>query len=233
MSEQPENIVNRMGRRARRVFNRYLGEPNEAYMEESRNRWEIEDEIGTPLINPIVDEDGDPISMSASTASRSESWAEHQRRSEISRMTGIDLSNIEEHVEKYNDKDHKGSIFLTEAMRKSRKIQKRWPKRLLCGGVALYLYGVIKRERFSDLDFVSYESNVVDNECVSLECSKPYTHCLFLSPDVEPGSVIDGIRLQKLDQILYWKMRYDRPKDQKDLKDYLDKQFLKADDFKL
>jgi len=221
MSRVPEDRHNRRTLRERinsagRSFNRWRAELNEAY------NWEEESS-----------EEDELTSLSASSTSRSESWAEHQRRSEVARMTGMNLDDVEV-VENYNEKDNHGpSIFLTEAMRKSRKIQKRWPKRLLCGGLALYLYGVIKRERFSDLDFVSFEENVIDNECISLECSKPYTHCLFLSPDVEAGSVVEGIMLQKLDQILYWKMRYNRPKDQKDLKDYLDKQFLTADDFKL
>lgn len=233
MSDAPENANHRenvevgVGSRILNRFNRWRAELNNNY------DWESE---SAQLAIAETDDDGDPISLSASSVSRSLSWAEHQRQ-EVARMTGMRIVDVtDEFVERYNerkDKSHGPILHLTEAMRKTRKIQKRWPKRYLCGGLALYLYGVIKRDKFSDIDFVSFEENVVDNECVSLECSKPYKHCLFLSPDVEMGSVVEGIRLQKLDQIIYWKMRYNRPKDQKDLKEYLDKQFLKDDDFKL
>lgn len=187
----------------------------------------------------IFDGDGEPVSLSASSASRSESWAAHQRRQrrEANRhVEGLrfnDLGEATEHQKTYKGSKKKKELLYGEAIRKAKRIQLDHPKRLLCGGLALNLYGVIKRDTFSDLDFVTYEWRVVDNEVISMTSSKPYLHCLFLSPEIEEGKTIEGLRLQDLKQILYWKQRYGRDKDKKDLEAYLAKQFLKEEDFNL
>ena len=110
-------------------------------------------------------------------------------------------------------------------------IQARYPKRLLCGSVALMLYGVIEKRSGGDIDFVAYEKKIIPNEHLSLQCSSPYKHCLFLGSYVKKGRTIDGIRLQDLGQIIFWKRTYGRKKDIKDLKNYLDNQFIKEGEF--
>ncbi|GAH74798.1 unnamed protein product [marine sediment metagenome] len=110
-------------------------------------------------------------------------------------------------------------------------IQARYPKRLLCGSVALMLYGVIEKRSGGDIDFVAYEKKIIPNEHLSLQCRSPYKHCLFLGSYVKKGITIDGIRLQDLGQIIFWKRTYGRKKDIKDLKKYLDNQFIKEDEF--
>lgn len=184
----------------------------------------------------IFDDDGEPVSLSASSASRSESWAAHQRREAERHVEGLRFNDLGEAIE--HDKFYKGSkkkkeLSYIDAMTKARAIQERHPKRLLCGGLALRLYGVLKRDKFSDLDFVTYEWRVVDNEVISMTSSQPYLHCLFLSAEVEEGKTIHGLKLQNLKQILYWKQRYGRDKDKKDLQEYLAKQFFKEEDFNL
>jgi len=110
-------------------------------------------------------------------------------------------------------------------------VQYTFPNRFLCGGLALKLYGVIERNTFCDIDFVAFEKNVKDNEYISLKCKTPYAHCLFLGNYVKKGEMIQGIRLQDLDQIIQWKIKFGRNKDMKDLKDYLDSQYFKEEEF--
>ena len=184
------------------------------------------------------DREEELVSLSASSSTRSASrtrWTMEQAR-EVHRQTGVGEWNEEAMGDfNYNDEKHNERIFFTEAMRHARKIQKQFPKKILCGGLALRLYGVIERDWFGDIDFVSFEPNVVDGEVISLKCSKPFDHCLFLSSDLDPSSygVTEGLKLQDLEQILYWKQKYNRKKDKEDLKKYLDSQFLKEDDLKL
>ena len=138
-----------------------------------------------------------------------------------------DIGALSEKKKEFPKKD----LFITKAIRQARRVQKIHPKRLLCGGLALKLYGVIQREKFSDIDFVTLEQNVVSGEYISLECSNPFAHCLFLSADVREGETYQGLRLQALDQILYWKTKWARDKDLEDLKKYKEKQFLTEEEF--
>lgn len=134
-------------------------------------------------------------------------------------------------VQAYKRMKGNTTIGLATAFENARRVQKRFPKKLVCGGLALFLYGVIKRNTFSDIDFVAFEKNVIPKEYISLKCSKPNNHCLFLTADVKEGKTIEGLKLQDLDQIIYWKTQFGRPRDKKDLQAYLDSQFIKEDEF--
>ena len=116
---------------------------------------------------------------------------------------------------------------------KIKMIQNRYPKRWLCGSMALILYDAIYPRRIHDLDFVMFNEKVVDGEAITLEFIKPFSHCLFLSSDAKIGEKIKGVRLQDLDQILYWKKIFGRDKDIKDLKKYDDSQFITLEDMRL
>jgi hypothetical protein len=123
-----------------------------------------------------------------------------------------------------------GVAFAIELVK---KVQANFPKRLLCGSLALLLYGVMPPRKINDLDFVILEKNVKEGEVISLKCASPTEHCLFLSSDVKYGKEINGIHLQDLDQIVYWKKKYHRPKDMKDLETYFKNQFITLEDIRL
>lgn len=137
----------------------------------------------------------------------------------------------EANVEAYKKMKENFGLSLNKALRQAQRIQRRYPKKLLCGSLALYLYGVIKRDTFGDIDFVAYEKNVIPKEYISLKCSKPNKHCLFLSADVREGKTIRGLKLQDIDQLIYWKTQFGRDSDKEDLQAYLDSQFIKEDEF--
>jgi hypothetical protein len=123
------------------------------------------------------------------------------------------------------------SFFLDKAINQAKSIQAKHPNRLLCGGLALKLYGVIERTSFSDLDFIALEKSVKDKEYISLKCATPHIHCLFLGSYVEEGETIDGLVLQDLDQIIYHKMLLGRDKDIEDLKAYHERDFFTEEEF--
>lgn len=127
----------------------------------------------------------------------------------------------------------KSSSYFDIIMSKVKAIQKKYPKRLLCGSVALMMYGVMDKRSGGDIDFVAFENKIVPNEHLSLKCSSPYKHCLFLGAYIKEGETIDGVRLQDIDQIIFWKKSYGRKKDIKDLEKYFGNQFIKEDEFKL
>jgi hypothetical protein len=127
----------------------------------------------------------------------------------------------------------KSSSYFDIIMSKVKAIQKKYPKRLLCGSVALMLYGVMDKRSGGDIDFVAFENKIVPNEHLSLKCSSPHKHCLFLGAYIKEGETIDGVRLQDIDQIIFWKKSYGRKKDIKDLEKYFGNQFIKEDEFKL
>ena len=111
-------------------------------------------------------------------------------------------------------------------LRQAIDIQKKHKNRLLCGGLALKLYGVIDRTIFSDIDFIAMEKSVKDEEYISLKCATPHAHCLFLASYVKEGAKINGLVLQDLDQIIYHKMKLGRDKDIEDLKVYHERDFF-------
>lgn len=140
---------------------------------------------------------------------------------------------VTEHVDEYpkDEEEKKVSIGLRSAITFAINIQNKFPRRLLCGSLALILYTAIPERRIGDLDFVSYEVNVKDDEVVSLKCSTPHKHCLFLSSSVKEGETIHGLKLQNLDQIIYWKKKFGRERDLKDLENYTKSQYFKEEEF--
>jgi hypothetical protein len=184
------------------------------------------------------DEEDELVSLSASSTSISDALRRRQQAAiveddvdEVFEDIDGEAQSEEATVKFINDKPAHVGMYITEAMRIARKIQKKYPKKIICGGLALHLYKVIERVKFSDVDFVAYEKNVVPGECISLTCTKPYPHCLFLSSDLRVGETIEGLKLQALDQIIHWKMRYGRKKDLEDLKKYQDSQFFNEEEF--
>lgn len=158
--------------------------------------------------------------------------AEHAEELDIARHRHMEAT---EHVNDYEEdeepEEKKISVGLGSAIAFSTAIQTRFPRRLLCGSLALILYAAIPKRRIGDLDFVSYEVNVKDNEYVSLKCSNPHKHCLFLSSSVKEGETIHGLKLQNLDQIIYWKKKFGRERDLKDLENYTKNQYFKEEEF--
>ena len=140
---------------------------------------------------------------------------------EVDRMTGISLSSSSTSI----TSGYENAIYQV------RKIQGRFTKRLLCGSLALILYGVIKKRKIHDLDFIVYEKNVVSDEYISLVVDDPYKHCLFLASYTKEGDMIEGIKLQDLDQIIQWKLKLGREKDRKDLEGYMKSQYFKEEEF--
>jgi len=162
--------------------------------------------------------------------------AEHAEEIDIAIHRRI-IRNMEatEHVndyEEYEEPEEK-KIFggLESAVAFATVIQNKFPRRLLCGSLALMLYEAIPKRKIGDLDFVSYEVNVKDDEVVSLKCSTPHKHCLFLSSSVKEGETIHGLKLQNLDQMIYWKKKYGRERDLKDLEGYMKSQYFKEEEF--
>lgn len=139
---------------------------------------------------------------------------------------------VTEHVDDYPKEEEeikKVTIGLGSAITFATNIQNKFNKRLLCGSLALILYEAIPKRRIGDLDFISYEQNVKENEFVSLKCSTPHKHCLFLSSTVKEGETIHGLKLQDLDQMIYWKRKFGRERDLKDLKNYMSQYFTEEE----
>lgn len=209
---------------ARRWVNRFIGELRSSSEE---NRRTFQERLQADVHSEYGDED-EFASLSASSTSASRSNSFRMTEEAFDDIADIeDIGALSEKKKEFPKKD----LFITKAIRQARRVQKIHPKRLLCGGLALKLYGVIQREKFSDIDFVTLEQNVVSGEYISLECSNPFAHCLFLSADVVEGETIQGLRLQALDQIIYWKTKWARDKDLEDLKKYKEKQFLTEEEF--
>jgi hypothetical protein len=144
----------------------------------------------------------------------------------------VDMNDDEEEKEKIPSGLGSAIAFATvSAIAFATVIQNKYSKRLVCGSLALMLYEAIPKRRIGDLDFVSYEKNVKDNKYVSLKCSNPYKHCLFLSSSVKEGETIHGLKLQNLDQIIYWKKKFGRERDLKDLENYTKSQYFKEEEF--
>lgn len=140
-------------------------------------------------------------------------------------------TDIQELQQNYREAKLSNKSTFATALVQARTIQRKFPNRLLCGGLALKLYGVIDREFFGDIDFVSLEEKVVPKEYITLKCKSPHKHCLFLASYVKEGKTIEDIKLQDLDQIIFWKMKFGREKDIKDLKKYHESQFITEEEF--
>ena len=205
-----------------RWVNRFLGELRSS-SESSRMRFQ--EEILQADVHSEYDDEDELVSLSSSSVSPNSFRMTEEAFDDLRNVE--DIGALSEKKKEFPKKN----LFITKAIRHARRVQRKHPKRLLCGGLALKLYGVLQREKFSDIDFVTLEENVVRGEYISLECSNPFAHCLFLSADVREGETIQGLRLQALDQIIYWKLKWARDKDLEDLKKYQDEQFLKEEEF--
>lgn len=114
-------------------------------------------------------------------------------------------------------------------------LQKQFPELCLCGSLALYLYGVLDVDNVNDID-MSYDRR---NYCGAYQkgngkvyirdeqnryihryaCYGPIEFCLFEVKELRQHEIqIDGIRLQALEQVLFWKYEFDRKKDRETLK---------------
>jgi len=167
------------------------------------------------------------------SARRIAEHAEHPNTARRRRFNRIRDMEVTEYVDDYpkEEEERKTPVGLGSAISFATVIQNKFPRRLLCGSLALILYKAIPERRIGDLDFVSYEVNVKENETVSLKCSTPHKHCLFLSSSVKEGETIHGLKLQNLDQMIYWKKKYGREQDLKDLEGYMKSQYFTEEEF--
>jgi len=118
-------------------------------------------------------------------------------------------------------------------------LQKRFPSLILCGSVSLILLDILPNRSVSDIDFVTTDVTVLgklhlrqdsyDDE----ETNGGYTSfsgvymankinvLLFsLGTEIKTQTITmptDSIRSQLVSDILYWKEKYNRPKDLSDL----------------
>lgn len=118
-------------------------------------------------------------------------------------------------------------------------LQRRFPSLILCGSVSLILLDVLPNRNVSDIDFVTTDISVIgklhlrqdsyDDE----ETNGGYTsfsgvymdnkiNVLLFSLGIEIKTQTitmptDSIRSQLVSDILYWKEKYNRPKDISDL----------------
>lgn len=118
-------------------------------------------------------------------------------------------------------------------------LQKRFPSLILCGSVSLILLDILPNRSVSDIDFVTTDVSIIgklylrqdsyDDE----ETNGGYTsysgvymankiNVLLFSLGTEIKTEIitrstDSIRSQLVSDILYWKEKYNRPKDLSDI----------------
>ena len=119
------------------------------------------------------------------------------------------------------------------------RLQTRFPSLILCGSVSLILLDILPNRKVSDIDFVT--TNVTTINKLNLrqdsyddeETNGGYTsfsgyyegskvNILLFSPGTEIQTEIikrpiHSIRSQLVSDILYWKEKYNRPKDLSDL----------------
>jgi len=117
--------------------------------------------------------------------------------------------------------------------------QQQYPKAVLCGSAALILSGILPYRKMSDIDFIL---NIKDfnNNLRSTFSYDPYSNeddgyksysktingikfniLVFddsYTINTKKHTLSQGeIKLENINDILYWKKKYNRPKDQKDL----------------
>jgi hypothetical protein len=110
-------------------------------------------------------------------------------------------------------------------------IQREHPSYYLCGGLALVLTGRIPPRDVHDLDFTAlltpadlshyrkctyFRTDKLEQE--TYKGSHPHEHCLFVNPEMTPGSTIAGLRCADLEQTIQWKRCMNREKDLIDLR---------------
>jgi len=125
-----------------------------------------------------------------------------------------------------------------EAVAVARQQQRKFPRWYVCGSLALMVAGHIPIRRMADVDFctsdvfisargggipglhrATFHLNLTDHE-------KNYYHladekegwCLFIHKElkIEHGT-FQGLHLQKIEDVLYWKRQFNRDKDLVDL----------------
>ena len=118
-------------------------------------------------------------------------------------------------------------------------LQKRFPSLILCGSVSLILLDILPNRSVSDIDFVTTDVTVLgklhlrqdsydDEETNGGYTSFSGVHMankinvlLFsLGTEIKTQTITmptDSIRSQLVSDILYWKEKYNRPKDLSDL----------------
>lgn len=108
------------------------------------------------------------------------------------------------------------------------------PDYVPCGSLALMVAGLLPKGEVHDLDFASPKfvkapstnirqtSRAIRNQqapyiCYGFEYKvdcMSFHYDVFYYPECEDGITVDGIKMQSLEQILHWKRRFNRPKDQ-------------------
>ena len=132
-----------------------------------------------------------------------------------------------------HESGHERTIPFVNAVKVAQQWQTENPDWLVCGSLALMASGHMLKVDVSDIDFVSnrcpnqihYNGNIYpkSNE------GHPYYHfepanriCLFVFPTethqikVEPRR-FHGLKLQNIENVLYWKKIFNRKKDREDL----------------
>jgi len=128
---------------------------------------------------------------------------------------------------KYKHTDH--AFTYREAVAVARTLQITYPRWHLCGSLALMVTGHIPIRRMSDIDFCTddvlsipgmhrarYKTNHDENYYHVADEEAGW--CLFIHRKlrIEHGT-FQGLRLQKIEDILYWKRQFNRDKDLVDL----------------
>ncbi len=112
-------------------------------------------------------------------------------------------------------------------------VQDYYPDYRICGSMALMLADLLPKGEVHDLDFatrkcvtsthkrINQTSRSIRNKNAPYICygfqyradSLTFNYDVFYYPDLEDGPIIDGFKLQSIDQIIYWKRQFNRPKD--------------------
>lgn len=127
-----------------------------------------------------------------------------------------------------------------DALNLAKKIMEKRPQLILCGSVGLILQKAIPERDIHDLDFACLpedftfvselslyggaktDYNTVENEdntCYKVVGDSGYYYDVFVFDDSEKleYSIVNGIKVQSVNQILSYKKVFDRPKDRNDL----------------
>ena len=128
---------------------------------------------------------------------------------------------------------HERKICYDDARAIAIEIQVNHPEWLVCGSLALMLCGYLKTADVSDVDFVTnsfpeplpdysykYNKSPHKNLCSYYHVEYKEFVDLFIHPRPvfsELGKTYRGLRIQKIEDVLYWKNHFNRDKDKSDL----------------
>jgi len=126
-------------------------------------------------------------------------------------------------------------IYYDKAILLAKIIQQQNPDFLVAGSLALMLAGCIPKGDVHDIDFSSksqqsifYNKDKKSTPASIVQSHKEFTcygfkrfesdytffkYDVFYYPDLIEGGTVDGLKFQSIDQILYWKRKFNRPKD--------------------